>query len=138
VATPWTELRAFFRDEPELGRALMHENRSYIFFREIEGLEDEMGPIGAQGVPLTTQRSLAVDPDFHRLGTPVYIDALLPTGANHAREPFQRLMIAQDTGSAIKGAARGDLFWGTGPEAGSIAGGIKAPGTFYVFLPRHS
>lgn len=129
-------MRAFFRAEPALARELMHENRSYIFFREVDGLDESLGPIGAQGVPLTTQRSLAVDPAFHRFGTPIFIDARLPIGTDRAMRPFQRLMVAQDAGAAIKGPARGDLFWGTGAEAGSVAGGIKAPGTFYVLLPR--
>lgn len=129
-------MRAFFRDNPQLARELMHENRSYIFFREVEGLDDELGPVGAQGVPLTTQRSLAVDPDFHRLGTPIFIDARLPTGPDRREQRFQKLMVAQDVGSAIKGPARGDLFWGTGDEAGSIAGGIKSPASFYLLLPQ--
>jgi membrane-bound lytic murein transglycosylase A len=129
-------MRAFFGDNPQLARELMHENRSYIFFHEVEALDDQLGPIGAQGVPLTAQRSLAVDRDFHRLGTPIFIDARLPTGPERRERPFQKLMVAQDVGSAIKGPARGDLFWGTGEEAGSIAGGIKSPASFYLLLPR--
>lgn len=129
-------MRAFFAENPEQARELMHENRSFIFFREVTGLGDELGPVGAQGVALTSGRSLAVDPAFHALGTPVFVSASLPIGENREPRPFRRLMVAQDTGSAIKGPARGDLFWGTGPEAGSVAGGIKAPGDFYVLLPR--
>ncbi len=129
-------IRAFFRDRPDLARELMNENRSYIFFREIDGLDPELGPIGAQGVPLTDGRSMAVDPDFHRLGMPIFVDAALPTGANRAMEPFRRLMIAQDTGAAIKGPARGDLFWGTGREAGSGAGDVKGTGIIYLLLPH--
>jgi peptidoglycan lytic transglycosylase A len=128
-------MRAFFRDNPEQVASLLQENRSYIFFREIAGLAPDLGPIGGEGVPLTAGRSIAVDTGYHSYGTPIFIDADLPTGKDRAREPFRHLMIAQDTGSAIKGPARADLFWGTGKEAGSMAGGIKADGTFYVFIP---
>ena len=128
-------MRGFFRENPGQGRELMHENRSFIFFREIVGLDEDLGPVGAQGVPLTTGRSLAVDPAFHAMGTPVFVSAELPSGPGGARETFRRLMIAQDTGSAIKGPVRGDLFWGTGTRAGSQAGGIRAAGGFHVLLP---
>jgi membrane-bound lytic murein transglycosylase A len=129
-------MRAFFRANPDRTAELLQENASYIFFREIVGLSPDLGPIGGEGVPLTAGRSIAVDTAFHGYGTPIFIDASVQSGPDHAREPFRRLMIAQDTGSAIKGPARADLFWGTGKEAGSTAGGIKAAGTFYVLLPR--
>lgn len=129
-------LRAFFREDPVRARSLMQVNRSYIFFREITGLDLELGPIGGEGIPLSAGRSVAVDTAFHRYGTPVFVDAAIQTGPGRSFEPFRRLMIAQDTGSAIKGPARLDLFWGTGPEAGSVAGGIKAPADVYVLLPR--
>jgi membrane-bound lytic murein transglycosylase A len=129
-------LRAFFREDLARARALMQVNRSYIFFREIAGLDLELGPIGGEGVPLTAGRSVAVDTAFHRYGTPVFVDAAIQTGPERSLEPFRRLMIAQDTGSAIRGPARLDLFWGTGAEAGSVAGGIKAPADVYVLLPR--
>lgn len=129
-------MRAFFRKDLDRARALMQENRSYIFFREITGLDLDLGPIGGEGVPLTAQRSVAVDTAFHRYGTPVFVDAGIQTGPGRSVQPFRQLMIAQDTGSAIKGPARLDLFWGTGTEAGSIAGGIKAPADVYVLLPR--
>jgi len=128
-------MRAFFHDDPDRARELMQVNRSYIFFREVPGLAPELGPIGGEGVPLTTRRSIAVDTAYHRYGTPIFIDSDIQTGPDRTRQPFRRLMIAQDTGSAIKGPARADLFWGTGNEAGSMAGGIKAAGTFYVLLP---
>lgn len=129
-------MRAWFRDNPDRAAELMQVNSSYIFFREIEGLGAELGPIGGQGVPLAAGRSIAVDTAFHRYGTPVYIDARVQSGPRRTFEPFRRLMIAQDTGSAIKGPARADLFWGTGGKAGSTAGGIKAAGAFYVLLPN--
>lgn len=129
-------MRAYFRVNPDITPSLLQENRSYIFFREIAGLAPDLGPIGGEGVPLTAGRSIAVDTAYHRYGTPVFVDAELQTGKDRAREPFRRLMIAQDTGSAIKGPARADLFWGTGREAGSMAGGIKADGSFFVFVPK--
>jgi peptidoglycan lytic transglycosylase A len=128
-------MRAFFRANPEQAQTLMAANPSYIFFREIQGLSADLGPIGGEGVPLTAGRSIAVDTAFHRYGTPIFISADLQTGRKGAREPFNRLMIAQDTGSAIRGPARADLFWGTGKAAGSIAGGIKAQATVFVLVP---
>ncbi|MEJ8574968.1 murein transglycosylase A [Microbaculum marinum] len=133
-------MRAHFREDLDQARSLIHENESYIFFREIRDLAPELGPIGGEGVPLTAGRSIAVDTAFHAYGTPVYIDSSPQIGPKagglRTAAPFRRLMIAQDTGSAIRGPARADLFWGTGPEAGSMAGGIKADGTFYVLLPK--
>lgn len=129
-------MRAFFGDNPDLARELMQENHSFIFFREIPDLAAELGPIGGEGIPLTAGRSIAVDTDYHHYGTPIFIDAMPQIGSNRAPSLFQHLMIAQDTGSAIQGPARADLFWGTGDNAGSMAGGIKASGTFYVLLPK--
>lgn len=129
-------MRDYFLADPERGKKWMQENRSFIFFREIRDLSPELGPIGGEGVPLTAGRSIAVDTRFHAYGTPIYIDAMPQIGPDRAPGAFRRLMIAQDTGSAIGGPARADLFWGTGTEAGSMAGGIKASGTFYVLLPK--
>ena len=129
-------IRGFFKENPDKVREILNVNASYIFFREIEGLDVDLGPVGAQGVALTSGRSIAVDRRHHELGLPFFIAAELPTGKNRAYETFQRLMIAQDTGSAIKGPARADLFWGTGLEAGSIAGGIKETGTFWLLKPK--
>ena len=109
-------------------------NRSYIFFR-VTGLTNEGEPLGAQGVPLTPGRSIAVD-RVHRYGTPFFIEADLPLEGRKAYSPFRRLMIAQDTGSAIVGPARADLYWGAGEEAGRIAGRIRHPGRFVMLLPR--
>jgi membrane-bound lytic murein transglycosylase A len=122
-------IKTWLRADPERGRALMHENRSYIFFHAFEG----DGPIGAQGVVLTPGRSLALDTAYHRLGAPVYVTApdLAPDGA-----PFRRLMIAQDVGSAIRGPERGDIYFGSGDEAGAIAGRTKHAARFYVLLPK--
>ncbi|QFR33934.1 murein transglycosylase A [Ancylobacter sp. TS-1] len=129
-------IRAYIAAHPEEGRELMRQNRSYIFFRVAHELKGDDGAIGAQGLPVTAGRSIAVDKTIHVYGTPFYIDAALPTGADGAVEPFERLMIAQDTGSAIIGPARADIFFGAGPEAGAIAGRIQHPGDFFVLLPR--
>lgn len=127
-------LKAWLRSHPERGRALMRENRSFIFFRELTQEEADDGPLGAQGVALTPGRSLAVDGSIHRLGLPVWVVA--PSLDVHGEAGFARLMIAQDVGSAIRGAQRGDIFWGTGEAAGHIAGRTRHAGRFLVLLPR--
>jgi membrane-bound lytic murein transglycosylase A len=119
------------RDEAPKVRAT---NRSFIFFR-ITGLSNEGEPVGAQGVPLTPLRSIAVD-KIHVYGTPFFIDASLPIESAKPVTPFRRLMIAQDTGSAIVGPARADLYWGAGDDAGRISGRIRHPGRFVMLLPR--
>ena len=108
-------------------------NRSYVFFRIVE-LPNEGEPIGAQGVPLTPGRSIAVDP-LHDYGTPFFIEANLPIESAKG-SAFQRLMIAQDTGSAIVGPARADIYWGAGNDAGRIAGRIRHLARFVMLLPR--
>jgi membrane-bound lytic murein transglycosylase A len=115
------------------GQALMEENRSYVFFRELEAGEGRDGPRGAQGVALSPGRSLAVDTAYHRLGLPVFVTAadLMTAG-----QPFRRLMIAQDVGSAIRGPERGDIFWGTGEDAGAIAGSTRHAARFHVLMPK--
>jgi membrane-bound lytic murein transglycosylase A len=126
-------LKWWLRADPGRGRALMHENKSYVFFRELPKGEAGEGPVGAQGVPLTPGRSLAVDASYHALGTPIFVTApdLAAGGA-----PFRRLMVAQDVGSAIRGLERGDIFFGTGEAAGAIAGTTKHKARFYVLLPK--
>ncbi|MEM6906536.1 MAG: MltA domain-containing protein, partial [Pseudomonadota bacterium] len=108
-------LRAWLTANPVEGAALMRENPSFVFFAERQDLAPQDGPIGAQGVPLTAGRSLAVDREVHRLGLPFWVETIVK------RRPFQRLMIAQDTGSAINGPQRGDIFFGTGDGAGKTA-----------------
>lgn len=117
------------------GAALMRQNRSYVFFSGAFETKNDLGPLGAQGAPLTKLRSVAVDRSIWPYGTPVFIDALLPW-QSPAPTPFRRLAIAQDTGSAILGPARADIFFGAGPQAGERAGEIRHPGDFYVLLPR--
>jgi membrane-bound lytic murein transglycosylase A len=131
-------LKHWLRENPALAAEIYPVNPSYIFFREIRGLAEQDGPIGAEGVPLTAGRTLAVDPRFHRYGTPVFVVAALPTLPDGESQEFQRLMIAQDTGSAIRGAVRGDVFTGTGAEAGLLAGMINHPARFFVLLPREA
>ena len=109
----------------------MAQNRSFIFFREAPVTDAGLGPIAAAKVPLIAGRSLAVDRLQHTLHSPVWIETALPTG-----EPFHRLMVAHDTGSAIIGPARGDIFFGSGDEAGVIAGAMRASGRFFVLMPR--
>lgn len=120
-------IRAWLKANPDQADSVMRANPRYIFFREITG----PGPIGAQGVPLTPGRSMAVDPRFIAYGTPLWLDAVDPDG-----RPLQRLMVAQDTGSAIRGQVRGDFFWGTGETALEKAGRMKSPGRYYVLLPK--
>jgi membrane-bound lytic murein transglycosylase A len=115
-------------------RALMQRNRSYVFFRLEEGFDPEEGPIGAAGIALTSLRSIAVDRSIWPYGTPFWIDARLPW-QDEAPAPFRRLMIAQDTGSAILGPARADIFFGGGGEAGARAGAIRHPADFVVLAP---
>ena len=127
-------LKWWLRADPARGLALMHENRSYVFFRELPEAEAGEGPVGAQGVPLTPGRSLAVDTAYHKLGTPVFVAA--PDLATAEGRPFRRLMIAQDVGSAIRGKERGDIYWGSGDDAGAIAGSTKEKARFYILLPK--
>jgi membrane-bound lytic murein transglycosylase A len=120
-------IKAWLRANPEQSAQMMRENPSYIFFRLIDG----DGPIGAQGVALTPERSLAVDKRFIPLGSPIWLDTTAPDNT-----AYQRLMIAQDTGGAIKGAIRGDIFWGSDLPAAETAGLTKQKGRWYVLLPR--
>jgi membrane-bound lytic murein transglycosylase A len=113
----------------------MRQNRSYIFFREAGELAPEDGPIGGAGIPLVPGRSLAVDRSLWAYGLPVWLEGQLPVTLTEA-EPLRRLMIAQDTGSAIVGPARGDFFFGSGPEAGTRAGLLRHPVRFVVLKPR--
>ena len=111
-------------------RELLNNNPSYVFFRELPaGLP---GPLGALGVPILGERSVAVDPKFVPLGAPVFLSTTEP----NSNKPLKRLMMAQDTGGAIKGGVRADLFWGAGFEAGAKAGAMKQAGKIWVLLPK--
>lgn len=121
---------AWLRADPERARNLMWENKSYPFFEKISG----DAPRGAMGLPLTPGRSLAVDPRYHQMGMPIWLSA--PDLDDLKGKPMARLMVAQDTGSAIRGPVRGDYFWGSGDDAGKLAGVTKYPCDFYVFVPK--
>lgn len=122
-------IRAWLAAHPDKAASLMDENPSYVFFREMAG----DGPLGAEGVVLTAGRSLAVDRAFLPLGVPLWLD-LEDTAEGNGK--LRRLVVAQDTGGAIRGPVRGDVFWGFGPEAAARAGMMKDRGTYYLLLPR--
>lgn len=125
-------LRDWLRAHPQEAPALLHRNERYIFFREVAG----DGPIGAFGAVLTPGRSLAVDPEFMALGAPVWLDTTFPADTPEAGQPLQRLMVAQDKGSAIKGAVRGDIFFGSGEAALVYAGPMKQRGRYFLLVPK--
>ena len=128
-------LGRWLRDDPERGRRVMWQNASYVFFRELVG--DEAGAAkGVLNTPLVAGRSLAVDTSVHALGTPIYVAAPTLTTFDATGAPFQRLMIAHDVGSAIKGPERGDIYYGSGDDAGRRAGVTKHAGNFYALLPN--
>ena len=116
---------------PEDGADLLRTNDNYVFFREVNEVPADKGPLGAMNRSITTDRSVAVDPAFVTLGGPVWLE-------KDGRTPIRRLMIAQDTGSAIKGAQRADIFFGTGDEAGRLAGQIKDGGRLVQLVPIHA
>jgi len=127
-------IRDWMKAHPDEAAKERAANRSYIFFR-ITGLSNDSEPVGAQGVALTPGRSIAVD-RLHDYGTPFFIEANLAIEGARPVSPFHRLMIAQDTGSAIVGPARADLYWGAGDDAARIANHIHNPGRFVMLLPR--
>ncbi|MCW2302354.1 membrane-bound lytic murein transglycosylase A [Rhodovulum sulfidophilum] len=121
-------IRSWVRRHPEAGAELLLHNPSFVFFRELDRLPPGKGPLGAMNRPVTPMRSLAVDPSLVPLGAPVWIE-------KGGRHPLHRLMVAQDTGSAIKGPQRADIFYGTGAGAGRLAGAVRDPGRMIVLLP---
>jgi membrane-bound lytic murein transglycosylase A len=127
-------IRDWLVAHPEQADAIMARNDSYVFFRERPELDPDDGPIGAQGVPLTAGRSLAVDPRYIPLGVPVWLETTAPWPEGEG--PLRRLMVAQDSGGAIKGPVRGDVFWGTGARAEAIAGRMRSQGRYVVLLPK--
>jgi membrane-bound lytic murein transglycosylase A len=128
-------IRKWMLANPEEAREVRQTNRSFVFFR-VTGLGDTGEPAGGQGVRLTPGRSIAVDKLLHAYGTPFFIEADLPIATDRPTTRFRRLMIAQDTGSAIVGPARADLFFGAGDDAGRVAGRIKQMGRFAMLVPR--
>jgi len=123
-------IRAWLEANPDRAKTVMEQNPSYVFF-EINPGE---GPIGAQGTVLTAGRSIAVDPQFIPFGVPLFVDSFWPAGVDVGL-PMRRLAIAQDTGGAIRGPVRGDIYWGSGEIAEQYAGNMKAQGRYYILLP---
>jgi membrane-bound lytic murein transglycosylase A len=128
-------IREWIEANPKEGRELRLRNRSFVFFRET-GLAEHEEPIGAQGVSLTPGRSIAVDKSIHIYGTPFFIEAELPLDGERTEIAFHRLWVAQDTGGAIIGPARADLYFGSGDGAAHVAGRIRHPGRFTILIPR--
>lgn len=125
-------IKAWFVSHPKRQQELLNANPSYVFFKEEKLTDPRKGPKGAFGVPLTPQRSIAVDSQFIPLGTPVFLATTYPVSA----APLQRLVMAQDTGGAIRNAVRADFFWGFGAEAGEQAGKMKQRGMMWLLLPK--
>jgi membrane-bound lytic murein transglycosylase A len=128
-------IRAWMEANPDQATDVRRQNQSYVFFRVMK-LGDNDEAMGAQGVPLMAGRSIAVDRALHAYGTPFFIEADLPIAGANAATPFRRLVIAQDTGSAIVGMARADIYFGAGADAARVAGRIKHPGRFAMLVPR--
>lgn len=123
-------IKSWGQQHPDQLRALLDANPSYVFFKLLPaGLS---GPLGALGVPLTAARSVAVDPFYIPLGAPVYLATTYP----NSQDPLQQLMLAQDTGGAIKGGVRADVYWGDGEAAGKLAGAMRQQGQLWVWLPK--
>ena len=128
-------IRDWMEANPDEGKDVRRQNKSYVFFR-ITDLATEDEAVGGEGVPLVPGRSIAVDRSLHAYGTPFFIAADLPIANEKTGSKFRRLMFAQDTGSAIVGPARADIYFGAGDEAARIAGRIRNPGEFVMLLPR--
>lgn len=128
-----TAIRNWLAANPTRLHEVLDSNPSVVFFREAPLDDPSVGPPGAQGIPLTTGRSIAIDPKFLPLGAPIFLSTLQP-GAGEV--PLRRLVVAQDTGGAIRGPVRADLFFGFGPEAGSQAGMMKHDGEMWLLWPK--
>ena len=129
------KIREWMEQNPDGANELRRQNKSYIFFREVQ-LSDKDEAVGAQGVPLTPGRSIAVDKSLHVYGTPFFIEGELPIESERSKTPFGRLMIAQDTGSAIVGPARADLYFGAGVDAGKVSGRLRHNMRFVILVPK--
>jgi membrane-bound lytic murein transglycosylase A len=130
-------IRSWMAAHPDAARKVMEEDKSYVFFKTSPVGDPSLGAAGAEGVPLTAGASLAVDNKVHALGVPVFIAATAPDpDPAQPEQAFDRLLVAQDMGGAIRGPVRGDVFWGFGAHAESIAGRMKSTGKLYVLLPK--
>jgi membrane-bound lytic murein transglycosylase A len=125
-------IKSWVAANPGRRQEILNANPSYVFFKEEKLADPQLGPKGALGVPLTSQRSIAVDPQFIPLGAPVFLATTQPD----SNRPLQQLVMAQDTGGAIRGAVRADFFWGFGANAGENAGKMKQTGRMWVLLPK--
>ncbi|HLJ00494.1 MAG TPA: MltA domain-containing protein, partial [Bradyrhizobium sp.] len=129
------KIREWMDQNPDEAKEVRRQNRAYVFFREVK-LSDKDEPMGAQGVPLTPGRSIAVDKSLHVYGTPFFIEGELPIESEQSKTPFRRLMVAQDTGSAITGPARADIYYGAGADAGRISGRFRHNMRFVMLIPK--
>jgi membrane-bound lytic murein transglycosylase A len=128
-------IREWMDQNPDGAKELRRQNRAYVFFREV-ALTDKDEAVGAQGVPLTPGRSIAVDKALHVYGTPFFIEGELPIESEQSKTPFRRLMVAQDTGSAIVGPARADIYFGAGADAGRVSGRLRNNARFIILVPK--
>jgi peptidoglycan lytic transglycosylase A len=136
-AVSMQSIRAWLLEHPAEAQQLMNANASYVFFEEQPMGDPLLGAVGAQGVPLTPETSLAVDLTVHALGIPVWLETIAPDpDMTKPDQTFYRLLVMQDTGGAIRGPVRGDVYWGYSPDAGSIAGRMRSEGRMTVLLPR--
>jgi membrane-bound lytic murein transglycosylase A len=129
------KIREWMEQNPDGAKELRRQNRSYVFFREVQ-LSDRDEAVGAQGVPLTPGRSIAVDNSLHVYGTLFFIEGELPIESEQSKTPFRRLMVAQDTGSAITGPARADIYYGAGAQAGRVSGRFRNNMRFVMLVPK--
>jgi membrane-bound lytic murein transglycosylase A len=129
------KIREWMEQNPDGANDVRRQNRAYVFFHEVQ-LSDKDEAVGAQGVPLTPGRSIAVDKSLHVYGTPFFIEGQLPIESEQSKTPFRRLMIAQDTGSAITGPARADLYFGAGADAGRVSGRLRHSMHFVMLVPK--
>ncbi|HML12947.1 MAG TPA: MltA domain-containing protein [Xanthobacteraceae bacterium] len=128
-------IRQWMRDNPDQTKELRRKNQGFVFFR-VTGLADDSEPAGSEGVRLMAGRSIAVDRPLHAYGTPFFIEADLPLDGPAAKTPWRRLTVAQDTGSAIVGPARADIYFGAGDDAGRVAGRVRQPARLAMLVPR--
>jgi membrane-bound lytic murein transglycosylase A len=128
-------IREWMDQNPDGAKELRRQNRAYVFFHEVQ-LSDKDEAVGAQGVPLTPGRSIAVDKALHVYGTPFFIEGELPIESEQSKTPFRRLMVAQDTGSAIVGPARADIYFGAGADAGRVSGRLRNNMRFIILVPK--
>lgn len=125
-------IKSWAKNNPGRVQEMLNANSAMVFFKEEAVTDQQFGPKGAYGIPLAQQRAIAVDPDFTPLGTPVYLATTWPA----SNKPLQQLVFAQDTGAAIKGAARADFYWGFGESAGALAGRMKQLGEMWLLWPK--